>query len=115
MIADQAYLARSKAAISIEAAVVGLDADRLVGGPWLVLSLDHPLVRVMHVRTGHKEGASACIYLLSHGAIWDVALDLVAFSGAVVPQIEHEVSAGVLDNVDSIGGERHCIRCRLLV
>jgi hypothetical protein len=36
MIADQAYITRSKATISIEATVVGLNADRLVGGPVVV-------------------------------------------------------------------------------
>jgi hypothetical protein len=64
----------------------------------------------MQVRNGHEVDANAYRYLLSHGAIVGVALDLVAFRGVVVPQVEHEVSAGVLDSVDSIGGERHCIR-----
>jgi hypothetical protein len=69
----------------------------------------------MCVRTGHKVDANACSYLLSHGAISGVALDLITFSGAVVLQVEHEVSASVFESVYSIGGERHCIRCRLLV
>jgi hypothetical protein len=113
---NPAYIARgSKAPISIVAAVVGLNADRLVGRSGLVLPLDHPLACVMYVRNDHKVGADAYRYLLSHGAIFGVALDLIAFSSAVVPQIEHEVSASVLDSVNSIGGERHCIRCGLLV
>jgi hypothetical protein len=113
---DPAYIARSsKASISIVAAVVGLNADRLVGRSWLVLSLDHPLVYVMSVRSGLKVGADAYRYLLSHGAIFGVALDLIAFSGAVVLQVEHEVSANVLDSIHSISGERHCMRCGSLV
>jgi hypothetical protein len=70
---------------------------------------------VICVRTGHKVGADACRYLLSYCAIWGVALNLVAFSGAVVFQIEHEVSASVLDSVHSIVGERHCMRYGSLV
>jgi hypothetical protein len=35
-------------------------------------------------------------------------LDRGAFSGIVAFQIEHEVSANVLDHIHSIGGERHC-------
>jgi hypothetical protein len=69
----------------------------------------------MCVRTGHKVGADAYRYLLSYGAIVGVALDLVAFSGAVFLQIEHEVSASVLDSVHSIAGERHCMRYGSLV
>lgn len=40
---DPAYLARSKEPISIVGAVVGLNGDSLVAGPWRVLSFDHPL------------------------------------------------------------------------
>lgn len=69
----------------------------------------------MNVRTGHKVGADAYRYLLSYGAIWEVALDLVTFSGAVVFKIEHEVSSSVLDSVHSIEGERHCVRYGSLV
>jgi hypothetical protein len=43
MNSDPAYLVRSKAPISIVGAVIGLNGDRLVAGPWLVLSFDHPL------------------------------------------------------------------------
>jgi hypothetical protein len=69
----------------------------------------------MCIRTGHKVGANVYIYLLSLGAIVGVTLDLVAFSGAVAPQIEHEVSANVSDSIHSIDGKRHCIKCRSLV
>lgn len=71
MQADPAYLARSsKASISIVAAVAGLNGDSLVGGPWLVLPLDHPLVDVMcAMRIGHKMCANADRYLLGHGVV----------------------------------------------
>jgi hypothetical protein len=112
---NPAYIARgSKASVSIVAAVVGLNGDRLVGRSWLVLSLDHPLVYVMSENRS-QSGADAYRYLLSRSTILGVALDLIAFSGAVVLQIEHEVSANVLDSIYSIGGERHCVRCRSLV
>jgi hypothetical protein len=79
------------------------------------LPLHHPLVYVMSVRSGHIVGANAYRYLLSHSAISGVALDLIAFSSAVVLQVEHEVSASVLDSIHSISGERHCMRCGSLV
>jgi hypothetical protein len=41
---NPAYLGCSKVSISVVIAVVGLNGDRLVAGPWCVLSFDHPLV-----------------------------------------------------------------------
>jgi hypothetical protein len=113
---NSAYMFRSgKASISIVAAVVGLNGDSLVGGSGLVLSLDHPLACALYVRNGHKVGADVYRYLLSHGAISGKTLDLIALSGAVVLQVEHEVSADVPNSIYSVGGESHCIRCGLLV
>jgi len=89
---SRSVLGGSKASISIVAVVVGLNAESFVGGPWLILPLDHPL--------------------LSHGAIVRVDLNLVAFIGAVARQIEHQVCANVSDSIHSIVGERHYIRCR---
>jgi hypothetical protein len=79
------------------------------------LPFDHPLSIGDVYENWSQKGADAYRYLLSYGAIWGVALDLVAFNGAVVLQIEHDVSASVLDSVNTIGGERHCMRYELLV
>jgi hypothetical protein len=95
--------------------VVGLNDVRVLGGPWLLLFLDEPLAYVMCMRTGHKVGVNAYRYLLSHSVIFGVALNLVAFSGAVALQIEHEASANISDVIHSIGERRHCIRCRSLM
>jgi len=116
MDANPAYLlSNSKESIAIVALVVRLNGVRVLRGPWLLLFLDEPLAYVMCMRTGHKVGANMDRYLLSHGVIFGVALNLVAFSGAVALQIEHEASANVSDVIHSIGERRYCIRCRFLM